>query len=213
MSTTIEDRVILVLRAAEDGYGFWKRLEEQTGISAARWRKVFTGQQRPTPDILQALCRLKPEYAFWIATGVTDAENGHKAPQSALAFPEWRGEHASDGAAVEFFQASLEVLELLDLAAFAADVNVQDRATRLDAFGCALVREDWQPHPTIDAAARRLHEDVDPILKGLSDSRRALRDASKKDPGLGLQRARAKVTRARGAADDHSSDDWTHRPQ
>ena len=113
MSTTIEDRFVLVLRETGEPYGIWQRMEELTGIAAARWRKAYTYQQRPTPDMIQALCRLKPEYAFWIATGITDAEYGHKAPASALTFPEWSGDRASDEPARSYFHASLELLERL----------------------------------------------------------------------------------------------------
>src|SRR5215217_9421432 len=113
MSTTIEDRFVLVLRETGEPYGIWPRMEELTGVAAARWRKAYTYQQRPTPDMIQALCRLKPEYAFWLATGITDAEYGHKAPESALTFPEWRGDRASDEAARSYFHASLELLDRL----------------------------------------------------------------------------------------------------
>ncbi len=171
MSTTIEDRVILVLRAADDGYGFWQRLEEQTGVVAQRWRKVFTSQQRPTPDILQALCRLKPEYAFWIATGITDAENGHKAPETALTFPERRSERASDRAALEYFQTSLALLGRLT-----ANIDADSPAARLDAFGRVLLREQWQANPVVEAAARELYEAVEPLLKSLGETRRELQD-------------------------------------
>ena len=64
VSTTLEDRFTLVLREADNVYGTWRRLEDQTGVSAARWRKAYTAQQRPTPDMVQAICRLKPEFAF-----------------------------------------------------------------------------------------------------------------------------------------------------
>lgn len=175
VSTTIEDRVIFVLREMRTnvGYGCWQGLADQTGVVAQRWCKAFTAQQRPTPDMLQALCRLKPEYAFWIATGITDAEHGHKAPESALPFPEWRGERASDEAAVDYFKASLEILDLL---AIAARVDVQDRAARMEAFGCELVRDQWQPNEVVDAAACELREDVDPILESLREWRNAVRD-------------------------------------
>jgi len=164
MSTIIEGRVILVLRelGGTSGpwpklqHGFWGKLANQTGIVATRWRKAYTHQQRPTPDMIEALCRLKPEYAFWIATGITDAENGHKAPATALPFPEWRGECASDAAAVDYFKISLEILDLL---ALAARVDVEDPTARLDAFGCVLVRGTWQPSPEVEAAIRELRRE------------------------------------------------------
>jgi hypothetical protein len=115
-------------------------MEELTGVAAARWRKAYTYQQRPTPDMIQALCRLKPEYAFWIATGVTDAEYGHKAPESALTFPEWRGDRASDESARSYFQASLALLERLSQE---GHVNVNSAEARLHAFGREWVAGHW----------------------------------------------------------------------
>jgi hypothetical protein len=33
-------------------------------FTAQRWRKVYSGRQRPTPDMLEALALLTPHYAF-----------------------------------------------------------------------------------------------------------------------------------------------------
>jgi hypothetical protein len=112
MTTTIEDRMILLLneqsrlapgederpkwalRGAfgtllprpEPGRGYLERLTEYTRISVQRWRKVFHRRQRPTPDMIEALARLFPHYAFWLVTGITDAANGHVAPDNAQTF-------------------------------------------------------------------------------------------------------------------------------
>lgn len=111
MSTTIDDRLWLVLlhsapehggllvamaRNLEDlqadghyaAHGFWKRLAESTGLPSARWRNFFSGNQNATPGMIEAAAKLWPEYAFWLATGVTDAINGHVAPANVLTFPE-----------------------------------------------------------------------------------------------------------------------------
>ena len=180
MSTTIEDRVVLVLRelTTKGQYGCWQRLADQTDVVAARWRKVYTEQQRPTPDIIQALCRFAPQYAFWIVTGITDVEHGHKAPESALPFPEWRAERVSDKAADEYFKTSVKALELLSLA---ANVDVTDSQARLDAFGCVSVRDHRQPNPVVNAAARKLRDDVDSILTPFRRWRAATRNVLVED--------------------------------
>lgn len=109
MSTTIEDRLILLLREDGEAYGYWQGLETRTSISAQRWRGVYARRQRPTTDMISAICRLKPHYAFWLATGITDAANGHTAPVTALTFPEMPRHKLSDPHAEEYFLRSLEL--------------------------------------------------------------------------------------------------------
>ena len=176
MSTTIEDRFVLVLRETREPYGIWQRLEELTGVAAARWRKAYTYQQRPTPDMIQALCRLKPEYAFWIATGITDAEYGHKAPASALPFPEWSGERASDEPARSYFHASLELLERLSQE---GRVNVNNAEARLHAFGREWVSGHWLGSALVSSAYKLARQSEYEELKHL---RAARQEAQQKSP-------------------------------
>ena len=174
MSTTIEDRFVLVLRETREPYGIWQRLEELTGVAAARWRKAYTYQQRPTPDMIQALCRLKPEYAFWIATGITDAEYGHKAPASALPFPEWTGERASDEPARRYFHASLELLEQLSQA---GRVNANNPEARLHAFGREWVSGHWLASALVSSAYKLARQPQYEELKQLRAARQEAQQA------------------------------------
>lgn len=140
MSITIEDRIVLLLKgllndverwqefdtnAAEPirslwtavdkcglgGHGFWERLHGFTGISAQRWRKAFMRRQRATPDMIQAMAHAFPQYAFWIATGITDATNGHIAPANVQAFPERL--HTEDAASTRYFRKALTLTRRL----------------------------------------------------------------------------------------------------
>ncbi|CAN7306311.1 hypothetical protein LJR034_001462 [Caballeronia sp. LjRoot34] len=137
---TIEDRIILLLKgllndeqrwqefdthAAEPirsiwtavdecglgGHGFWERLHGFTGISAQRWRKAFMRRQRATPDMIQAMAHAFPQYAFWIATGITDAANGHIAPANVQAFPERL--YIEDAASTRYFRKALTLMRRL----------------------------------------------------------------------------------------------------
>lgn len=65
----------------------WKQLEKTTGLSATKWRHVHAGVTRPSLEMLDALCRAFPQYAFWLATGISDETTGHLSPIRALAFP------------------------------------------------------------------------------------------------------------------------------
>ncbi|WP_137887635.1 hypothetical protein [Pseudomonas sp. 2FE] len=55
----------------------WAELQTLTEIPATSWNKACIGKQRPTAEMIQAAAQLWPEYAFWMATGVTDAKHGH----------------------------------------------------------------------------------------------------------------------------------------
>ncbi|WP_112068108.1 hypothetical protein [Herbaspirillum rubrisubalbicans] len=147
MSTTIEDRAILLLKgeaelreSQEDpntpvrgrkigGHGFWERLGEQTGIASKRWRQVYGRQQRVTSDMLEALAKWKPKYAFWLATGITDATNGHVAPETVQTFPE-RDLPDSDETN-EYFEYQLQMQTAL---ADNSKIKLMDDKTRLYAY-------------------------------------------------------------------------------
>ncbi|ACR27565.1 MULTISPECIES: hypothetical protein [Burkholderia] len=83
----IELRMRLLSQWITKGRNDWKQLEEATGIKAVKWRHAQAGVTRPSLEMFEALCKLHPEHAFWLATGIADNEGGHKAPQVNLAFP------------------------------------------------------------------------------------------------------------------------------
>ena len=118
MSTTIEDRVILLLKeqmspaeqeAAQAGEGtlvsLWRRWRSPPYAGRGFWEKLAS------LTMIQALARLWPSYAFWLATGITDTANGHIAPMTALTFPE--RVYSDDGGSSSYFHQSLELLERL----------------------------------------------------------------------------------------------------
>ncbi|MFM0671533.1 hypothetical protein [Paraburkholderia sediminicola] len=175
MTTTIEDRMILLLNEQarlapsederpmgalrrafgtllprpEPGRGYLERLTEYTRISIQRWRKVFHRRQRPTPDMIEALARLFPHYAFWLVTGITDAANGHVAPDNAQTFPE-RLYAQSDGAS-QYFRKSLVLFRRLFEE---SGVNLQDDHQRMYAAERTRPLAHWHDSPLVDAAYR-----------------------------------------------------------
>ena len=50
-----------------------------TSIPADRWKNFWLGRQRPTVEMIEAVCREHPQFAFWLTTGCT-LGNGHAAP-------------------------------------------------------------------------------------------------------------------------------------
>jgi len=202
MCTTIEDRIILLLderaqlgkadgarrcgtlrrvvdsltefiQVPEPGRGYFERLTEYTGISTQRWRKVFHRRQRPTPDMIEALARLFPQYAFWIATGITDSSNGHVAPANAQTFPERLYVEAE--AASQYFRRSLVLLRRLFEE---AGVDVKDDQARMRAAKRTRPVAHWHDSPLVDAAYRVAQSDEYAQLREIWFSREEARSAN-----------------------------------
>lgn len=174
MSTTIEDRVILLLREEsqqlsspnkEDSgflgrikstfadalpkrpYGFWETLERSTSISAQRWRKAYARRQRPTSDMIESLAQLFPHYAFWLVTGVTDGVNGHTAPRTAQLFPERA--YIPTGSSQAYFRAEIALFKKLFQE---GNVDVTDDKVRMYAAERTRPLSRWLDSQLVDAA-------------------------------------------------------------
>jgi phage terminase Nu1 subunit (DNA packaging protein) len=70
---------VLVLFVTEE-YRRYKQLESMSGIQADTWKSWFHGRQRPTSEMIEAICQKWPEYSFWLVNGFSDSEYGHIAP-------------------------------------------------------------------------------------------------------------------------------------
>lgn len=60
-----------------------KELEEKTGIDRDRWNNLR--KTKPTAKVraeeIEAICKIFPNYAYWIATGKTIPEAGQISPE------------------------------------------------------------------------------------------------------------------------------------
>lgn len=147
MSSTINERLLLVILEEAESYGYYSSLEECTGVSAKRWRNFASGAQGATTEMLEAIAELKPNYAFWIMTGITDAANGHTAPVNAITFPE-RGNrgHTVD---LGYFKLSLELnRKFFD----EAGIDALDKKDRLEAISKANLGGHWLAGGIADVA-------------------------------------------------------------
>ena len=104
---SLKNRLLALLAMQVEEKGQYKTLETLTGIKATHWRDFAAGKQRPTAEMIEAASKLWPQHAFWLATGISDAEHGHVAPGNED-FP-FKGPK-SEGPAALF----LKSLELLD---------------------------------------------------------------------------------------------------
>lgn len=87
---TIQSRLRAVIEAVTDERGRFAELEKLTKVSANSWKSFWHGRQRPTCDMIEAICVRWPHYAFWIATGITDAKYGHVNERGEASYPEKR---------------------------------------------------------------------------------------------------------------------------
>ncbi|MFZ6774565.1 hypothetical protein ACO0LB_17820 [Undibacterium sp. SXout7W] len=89
-STSQRMRLILSLEAPIRGASRW--LEVRTAISKKTWQSFFTRENAaPSAEMIESISRLFPEYAFWLASGLTDQTYGHTCPRSentSQCFPE-----------------------------------------------------------------------------------------------------------------------------
>ena len=176
MSSTIEDRVILILKEQMSpadleslkghegpfsallslwsqppyaGRGFWEKLSQLTGIPSARWRSAFSRKQKPTSAMIESIAHLWPKYAFWLVTGVTDAANGHVAPLTALTFPEFL--HAEQPGADAYFGKAIALAKRLYEE---GAVDLESDEARLAAVERTLPLAHWVGSDLVEVAYR-----------------------------------------------------------
>lgn len=177
MSTTIEDRVILLLREQVNevppaqagtrpsdravsstiadelpwlgGHGFWERLADVTQIASRRWRKIYAREHRVTSDMFEALAKAFPQYAFWLATGITDTTNGHVAPRTAQCFPERL--YVQSPLADRYFRSALTLNRRLYEE---GRVDLEDEKARMYAAERTRPLVHWHDSPLAGAAYR-----------------------------------------------------------
>lgn len=62
---------------------FGKEMEEKTGIDRDRWNNIRREKvvSKPRAEEVEAICKLWPEYALWISTGMTEPGYGQISPE------------------------------------------------------------------------------------------------------------------------------------
>ncbi len=84
---TIDVRLHILINEVTRGKADWKGLGDKTGVSAEKWRNFNRGATKASTEMVEAICKEWPQYAFWLATGVSDESSGHHAPMPYLGFP------------------------------------------------------------------------------------------------------------------------------
>lgn len=103
----LRDRLKSVLRAGMPARGFFRTLEEASGISVDSWKALAYDRQKPSPEMLSFAFSRWPEMAFWLATGITDERFGHVAPPGIAVFD--KGSTKPIDKTVQYFQLATEL--------------------------------------------------------------------------------------------------------
>lgn len=128
-------------------FGVWEYLGNVTNIPSQSWRSAYNRRQKPTLQMMEAVSRIWPQYAFWLMTGITDATNGHLAPDTALTFPE----RLYGGSSVheQYFSKSLRLYEKLYEE---SGVDMDDDQQRMYALERTRPLGHWIASPLIKKA-------------------------------------------------------------
>jgi len=81
IADTLAARLKLVILAETHEKRRFPTLEEKTGVSENTWRTWWNRGGIPGGATVEGAARAWPEYAFWLVTGLTDVEYGHRMPK------------------------------------------------------------------------------------------------------------------------------------
>lgn len=79
----MRERIKTLIKVEANPRTPWAHMEQLTGIRAVTWQNFSRGRQRANDEMLEALGRAWPQYAFWLMTGRTDLEHGHLSPEDS----------------------------------------------------------------------------------------------------------------------------------
>ncbi|MBY4696650.1 hypothetical protein K6W21_21515 [Burkholderia latens] len=80
-------------------------------ITAEAWRAFWNDRQKPSAEMIAVIARAWPQFAFWLATAISDSSAGHIAPPGAAGTEE--ADSNEDVASTAYFKAKLALHSLL----------------------------------------------------------------------------------------------------
>lgn len=81
IADTVSSRMKLIILAETPEKRRFPTLELLTGVSENTWRTWWRRGGTPSGTMVEGIARAWPHYAFWLASGLTDIEYGHRMPQ------------------------------------------------------------------------------------------------------------------------------------
>lgn len=76
----MKERILQIIEQVTESHRKFKQFEELTGIGSTKWQNLGQGKQRANEEMIEAIGKQWPQYAYWLVTGVTDEEHGHTSP-------------------------------------------------------------------------------------------------------------------------------------
>lgn len=76
----MKERILEIIERETESHRKFKHFEELTGIGAAKWQNLGQGKQRANDEMIEAIGKRWPQYAYWLVTGETDEKHGHTSP-------------------------------------------------------------------------------------------------------------------------------------
>jgi hypothetical protein len=134
---TLSARLRLAIEAETKAHGRYAFLGTRSHVPAATWRTWWNRGATPNGALVEAVASLWPQYAFWLATGRTDARCGHIKPAPGLA-EEACSVDADKVIQTAFSEAYLKILQSAPRSAQEADTA--QGASALAALGALAAR-------------------------------------------------------------------------
>lgn len=76
----MRERILDIIERVTESHRKFKNFEELTGINAQKWQNFSQGKQRANDEMIEAIGKAFPQYAYWLVTGKTDEKSGHVSP-------------------------------------------------------------------------------------------------------------------------------------
>lgn len=80
--TTLSERLHAAVQVTTEESGRFKKLSQDSGVPEASWKSWWYGRQRPTAEMIEAVCQQAPNFSLWITTGADAPELGQQSPLS-----------------------------------------------------------------------------------------------------------------------------------
>ncbi len=97
----LRERFLFLIEMWASNHGRYQRLEQRTGIPAARWQNVLLDKQMPTTEMLLAVCTALPNMTYWLFHGAEGVKYAARIPGFAHSKPddeswEWFQEYRAE---------------------------------------------------------------------------------------------------------------------
>lgn len=102
---SIADRMKVLIASNTSSSRRFKELEELSGVKAETWRTYWNRNSKPSAEMIEAVAEIWPEYAFWLATGITDCLYGHICPDEVM--PVIEPKDGAEKNSKRYFQAQM----------------------------------------------------------------------------------------------------------